>query len=93
MTEMVTVRGKKYPKPHIDKLNRKQVKKLKPLLSRLQGEDLDALWGVIGLLIPELSTSDLDNLTLGECKQVLTEAGVANFDDAEAGDSEITMGE
>lgn len=93
MSDSISIRGKKYPKPHIDNLNRKQVGKLRPLLTKLQKEDLDAVWGVIGVLVPNLPASTLDELQLGECKTILTEAGVANFDNSETKDSDISMGE
>lgn len=88
----ITIRGKEYPKPHLDRMKRKQAKALRPLLERLQNEDLDALWDVTGSLVPTLPKKDLDDLEMGECKSILSVAGVAKFDtDADA--PEITAGE
>lgn len=88
----IEIRGKKYPAPHIDRMKRKAIKKLKPLLADLQGEDMDALWALVGALIPGLPVKDLDDLDLGECKELLTAAGVANFS-SETAQPGITAGE
>ncbi|WP_346921693.1 hypothetical protein [Glutamicibacter creatinolyticus] len=82
--ETITVNGHEYPKPSIDRMKRKQVKKLKPSLERLKNEDMDAVWEIVGLLIPSLSAAKLDDLELGECKEILTNAGIAKFDDDKA---------
>ena len=87
----ITIKGKKYPKPSIDSMNREQVRKLKPALAKMQGEDMDALWDVVGQLVPKLPKATLDALTIGECKDILTKAGVAKFD--QPADGEITVGE
>lgn len=68
-----------YPAPHIDRMKRKAIKKLKPLLAELQGEDMDSLWELVGALIPGRPAKDLDDLDLGECKELLSGAGVAKF--------------
>lgn len=88
----ITIRGKEYPEPHIDRMKRKAVKKLKPLLAKMQGEDLDALWDLVGVMVPGIPAADLDDLDMGECKDILTTAGVAKFSD-DAPDPEISAGE
>lgn len=88
----ITIRGKEYPKPSIDSMNREQVRKLKPDLAKLQGEDMEAIWDVIGHLIPKLSKETLDSLTIGECKRLLENAGVAKFTEG-APESDISVGE
>jgi|GEM_PF-3839444 len=93
MSETITINGKEYPAPHIDRMKRKQAKKLKPLLGKLQGEDLEALWDVVALMIPSLTPSALDDLDLGECKAIISRAGVAKFDDVQPDGDEITVGE
>ena len=87
----IEIRGTKYPEPAMDRMKRKAVKKLKPLLTRLQDEDLDALWDLVGAMVPDLPAKDLDDLDMGECKDILTVAGVAKFN-TEA-DPDITAGE
>lgn len=93
MTEKsIELRGKKYPAPSMNRMKRKAVKKLKPLLERLKNEDLEALWEIVGAMMPTLTVAVLDDLDLGECKSILTDAGVAKFD-SETPDAEITAGE
>lgn len=94
----ITIRSTEYPKPSLNRLKRKQVKKLKPVLSRVQNEDLDAIWDTVGLLVSDLPATVLDDLDLGECKDIIEAAGVAKFsDDREtepsSDDDEITVGE
>ncbi|MGO1319931.1 MAG: hypothetical protein ACTII7_07795 [Galactobacter sp.] len=94
----ITIRGKKYPQPSLDRLKRKQVKKIKPVLTRVQNEDLDAIWDTVGLLISDLPSTVLDDLELGECKTIIEAAGIAKFSNDEepasgADDDEITVGE
>lgn len=96
----ITIREKTYPEPSMDRMKRKTVKKLKPALERMKNEDLDALWELVGLLVPGLNGATLDDLDMGECKGILQDAGIAKFerpeDDAEGdGDAEdgITPGE
>ena len=93
MSETITINGKEYPAPHIDRMKRKQAKALKPLLGKIQGEDLDALWDVVALMMPSMTKPAVDDLDLGECKRILSAAGVAKFDDAAPVDGEITVGE
>lgn len=88
----VEINGKSYPKPSLDRLKRKEVKKLKPALERLKNEDLDALWELVGLLVPTLSAAALDALDMGQCKEVLTEAGVAKFEDDKVTEPESESG-
>ncbi|MGO3147083.1 MAG: hypothetical protein ACTIJ6_05320 [Leucobacter sp.] len=88
----IELRGNTYPAPHIDRMKRKAIKKLKPLLAELQGEDMEALWDLVGALVPGLPAKDLDDLDLGECKALLSDAGVAKFSN-DAPEQEITAGE
>ncbi|MGP5219501.1 hypothetical protein [Arthrobacter rhombi] len=96
----ITIREKTYPEPSMDRMKRKTVKKLKPALERMKNEDLDALWELVGLLVPGLNGATLDDLDMGECKGILQDAGIAKFerpeDDAEGDDDAedgITPGE
>lgn len=88
----IEIRGNTYPAPAMDRMKRKSVKKLRPLLTRLQEEDLDALWDLVGAMVPDLPVKDLDDLDMGECKSILTIAGVAKFD-TESPDPDISVGE
>ena len=99
--ETITIKNREYPKPSIDRMKRKQVKKLKPVLERVQGEDLDAIWDLVGLMVPGLPVSVLDDLDMGQCKDLLESSGVAKFStetpadaaDAAAEGEAITAGE
>lgn len=94
MQKTITIRGEKYPRPHIDRMKRKQAKKLKPVLAKVQAEDLDALWEVVGILLPGLPAKVLDDLDVGECKQIMTTSGVAQFNaPADEDEADITVGE
>lgn len=97
----VTIAGKEYPKPHMDHMNRGQIRNLKPLLSKLnEDQDVDVLWDVIGAFFPDVPQDDVDAIGLGEAKSLLSAAGVAKFDDEpadkdkeESEPAEITVGE
>lgn len=97
----VNINGNTYPAPSIDRLKRKQIKNLNPALERMRNEDLDAIWEIVGLMVPTLPEADLDELDLGDCKKILSDSGIAQFNDsapadgAEQGDAEapITLGE
>ncbi|MGP9782527.1 hypothetical protein ACT3UQ_08715 [Glutamicibacter sp. AOP12-B1-11] len=97
----IEIKGKKYPEPSINRMKRKQIKKLNPVLKRVQGEDLDAIWDMVSLLVPGLTATVLDDLELGECKDILAKSGVVTFEDDKPADGEsepadsdaITVGE
>lgn len=97
----ISILDKSYPEPSMDRMKRKQIKKLKPALERLQNEDLDALWDVVALVVPTLPEEALEEIDLGECKKILSDAKIANFDDGnaeaeaavEVDGAEITAGE
>lgn len=97
----ITIREKTYPEPSMDRMKRKTVKKLKPALERMKDEDLDALWDLVGMLVPALTPATLDDLEMGECKAILEDSGIARFskagdaEDEDEGDAEagITPGE
>lgn len=75
----ISIKGKEYPEPSINRMKRKQIKKLNPVLKRVQNEDLDAIWDMVSLLVPTLTASVLDDLELGECKEILEQSGVVQF--------------
>lgn len=97
----ITIKNREYPEPSIDRMKRKQVKKLKPAMERMKNEDMDAIWEMVGLLVPDLPPAVLDDLELGECKQILEDSGIAKFsndkpaegEDAAAEGDAITAGE
>lgn len=93
----IEIKGKEYPEPSLDRMKRKQIKKLTPVLKRVQGEDLDAIWDMVALLVPSLSATVLDDLDLGECKDILSKSGVVNFTEdkpePDADPDAITVGE
>lgn len=86
--ENITIKNREYPKPSIDRMKRKQVKKLKPVLERVQAEDLDAIWDLVGLMVPGLPVSVLDDLDMGECKELLESSGVAKFNSGKPAEGE-----
>lgn len=85
------IKGKKYPKPDINRFKRSQVKALKPAMAKLHAEDFEALWDIIHILFPDLPDDVLDDLDVSECKSIVERAGVAKFTDDDSG--EITVGE
>ena len=95
----IKIREKEYPRPSVNLMKRKQVQQLKPALQRMQEEeDMEALWDVLGLMVPDLPKRVLDDLTVGECKRVIQDAGLAVFTgedavDEDGHDVEITVGE
>lgn len=88
----ITIANKQYPEPSIDRMKRKQIKKLKPVMARVEAEDLDAIWDLVALMVPDLPAATLDDLDLGDCKKILTDSGVVKFNDG-ATDAEDTEGE
>ena len=88
----ITIRGIQYPEPSIDRMKRKQVKAMRPLVARMQDEDLDSLWDIVALVIPALPADTVDDLELGECKAILEKSGLAKFSN-EPQSEEITAGE
>lgn len=85
---MTTIRDKQYPEPSMDRMKRKAVKKLNPILERVKGEDLEGVWELVGLLVPGLPVSTLDDLDLGECKQILEDSGIMKFSGKDATDAD-----
>lgn len=85
------IRGKKYPKPNPNKFKRHQVKAIKPIMAKIQDNDMEALWEVIELLFPDIPAHELDDLDLAECKSIVERAEIASFKN-ESGDS-ISLGE
>ena len=88
---MIDIRGKEYPSPSVDRLKRAAVKKLNPLLTLMQDGEFEVLWDILGMLTPTMEKKVLDDLDLGEVKQILQDAGIANFTGADA--EGITAGE
>lgn len=88
----ITIRKKKYPAPSVDRLKRKAVKELQPKLKLMQDGEFEVLWDILGLLMPAMEVEVLDDLDLGEVKQVLEDAGIAKFTE-DADDAEISVGE
>lgn len=90
----ITIRGAEYPEPSIDRLKRKQAKNLANVMKEvgaLEGgiEDvsaLDVLWDLVGIVIPTLPEDVLDDLDLGECQEILSDAGLF-------GEGEVGLGE
>lgn len=96
----VTIAGKEYPKMHMDHMKRAQIKSLKPLLAKLNDEqDLELAWDIIPVVFHGVSQEDADELTIGECKAILSDAGIATFEDpaknkaVAVADEGITVGE
>ncbi|MHC6175471.1 hypothetical protein [Glutamicibacter sp. X7] len=96
----VNIGGKEHPKIHMDHLKRGQIQGLKPLLEKLnESQDLEVAWDIIPVLFPGVSQEEADDLTIGECKKILSDAGIASFDDPNAKpesapqNAEITLGE
>lgn len=81
----IEIKGKTYPEPSIDRMKRKAIKKLQPNIDRLKNEELDALWDLVGLLVPGLSVAVLDDMELGECKKLLNDSGIVKLEDADTG--------
>lgn len=84
----ITIRGKKYPEPSIDRMKRKQAKQFQEVSKVIEkdpsGAGMDMLWEMVGILMPSLPEDVLDDLDLGECKHVLEVAGAMQFEkDAE----------
>lgn len=84
MTKTVSIAGKEYPAPSVDNMKRKEARKMSALMVEIQKEtpDLDSLWELVGTLIPSLPKPVLDDLTVGECQQILVDAEVIASDSA-----------
>lgn len=91
MTEQIEIKGKKYTKPDVNRIKRGQAKQMKKIGARAES-DLSALWDLLEVLVPGIPTEVVDDLEVGEVKQILTDAGV--IQDTENTDPEaVTMGE
>lgn len=91
MTEHIEIKGKKYAKPDVNRIKRGQAKQMKKIGARAES-DLSALWDLLEVLVPGIPTEVVDDLEVGEVKQILTDAGV--IQDTESNDPEtVTMGE
>lgn len=91
----ITIRNKKYPKPSIDRLKRSQARKLTGIMKTMDGleggfeslDNLDALWELVGIMVPDLPEDVLDDLEMGECQTILDEAGLLGDDGISVGES------
>lgn len=102
----ITIRGKKYNKPALERMKRKQVKKLPGLLKVIENaqntksetaaiESIEVLWDFVGIVLPELPEKVLDDLDVSECQAILQESGFLPDEDAvePEDEEEITLGE
>lgn len=106
MSDMIEIRGKKYLKPAMERMKRKQIKEFQAMANQYldpADTDWDVLWDMIEVLVPKLPKSVLDDLEMGECQRILVDSGIISMkddgtpetgsdDDADVSE-EITMGE
>lgn len=93
----ITIRGKKHPEPNIDRMKRKQAKRFQEIAKSIEkdpsGAGMDLLWEMVGVLIPTLPEDDLDDLDMGECKKILSDAGAMQFEDDSEPVPTVAVGE
>ena len=94
----ITIRGKEYPEPSVDRLKRKQAKKFQEISKQIErspsGVPIDMLWDMAEILVPNLPEDVLDDLELGEIKEMIESAGIMNFsEDAGGGEASEELGE